>query len=112
MRLGRIETRHHSSRQDTGKISDPPGALEHGDDAVDARGIVELPGQREDLAPHGTLPDRESATAEPALLEAPLPQVTDLTRSEDAINFAQDVREHGAAASAGPGDVEDDRGHE
>ena len=54
----------------------------------------------------------QSAAAEPAFFESPLPEITNLTRGEDAIDFAQDVREHGAAASAGPGDVEDDRGHE
>ena len=67
---------------------------------------------RENLAPDGTLADRQSAAAEPALLEAALPEVANLARGEDAVDFAEDVREHGAAASAGAGDVEDDRGHE
>ncbi len=85
--------------------------VEHRDHCVGAIRIVELPGLGEDLAPHRAFPDRKTAAAQTTFLEAALPEVAHLAGGEDAVDFAEDVREHGAAAPAGAGDVQDNGGH-
>ena len=111
-RACRVETRPDASQQHGREVANPAGALEQRDDAVDPRGLVEMPGLGEDAAPDGALANGHSATAEPALGQTALPEVANLAGRENTINLAEDVGQQRAAASAGACDVENTGSHQ
>src|ERR1700682_5493482 len=73
-----IQSVPDATREDAWQVPHPAGLPEHREGAVDPTRIVEVAGLGEHLAPHRALPDRKAAAAETILLEAPLPQVTNL----------------------------------